>query len=203
MATKKKGDDEMDFDETSKPEIKQIVPKPGPIDLRKRVEVITSDSAPYHKPGEKILVSPTVAEKMKANGWVKTIIFFLLFGIGATASAQLQDLKSEYSLTSDTLTNTGTTFLSSQRIVKEDATTTAVQINFTKLSGTAAGTATLQGSLDNVTFATIDTTTFTVANVTTQSKVWTMVGSPVIYYRVSVVGSGIQSVRMTGKVYTH
>jgi len=51
--------------------IEQVIPKEGPIDLTKRVKVTTTDTAPYHKAGIQVEVSPLVAEKMKKNGWAK------------------------------------------------------------------------------------------------------------------------------------
>lgn len=51
--------------------IENVIPKEGPVDLTKRVEVTTTDKAPYHKANEKVMVTPTVAEKMKKNGWAK------------------------------------------------------------------------------------------------------------------------------------
>jgi hypothetical protein len=46
-------------------------PKEGPVDLTKRVEVTTTDKAPFHKKDTKLRVAPAVADKMKANGWAK------------------------------------------------------------------------------------------------------------------------------------
>lgn len=50
-------------------EIKNPTPTPGIVDLTKTVEVTATAEAPYHSKGEKIMVAPAVAEKMKANGW--------------------------------------------------------------------------------------------------------------------------------------
>lgn len=51
--------------------IENVIPKEGPVDLTKRVEVTTTDKAPYHKANQKVMVTPIVAEKMKKNGWAK------------------------------------------------------------------------------------------------------------------------------------
>ena len=51
--------------------IENVVPKNGPIDLTKRVQVVTTDKAPYHQANQTINVLPAVAEKMKKNGWAK------------------------------------------------------------------------------------------------------------------------------------
>jgi hypothetical protein len=51
--------------------IENVIPKEGAVDLTKRVEVTTTDKAPYHKANQKIMVTPVVAEKMKKNNWAK------------------------------------------------------------------------------------------------------------------------------------
>lgn len=52
-------------------DIKQVTPKVGAVDLTKRVKVTPTATAPFHKEGEEIEVSPVLAEKMKKNGWAK------------------------------------------------------------------------------------------------------------------------------------
>lgn len=51
--------------------IRKAVPKEGPFDLTKKVEVTPTDKAPFHKAGDPVMVAPLVAEKMKLNGWAK------------------------------------------------------------------------------------------------------------------------------------
>lgn len=51
--------------------IRKATPKEGPVDLTKQVEITATDKAPFHKEGQKELVSPVIAEKMKLNGWAK------------------------------------------------------------------------------------------------------------------------------------
>lgn len=46
-------------------------PKPGIIDLYKKVKLVATAKAPHHKEGAKIECSKTVADKMLANGWAK------------------------------------------------------------------------------------------------------------------------------------
>lgn len=69
----------------------------------------------------------------------------------------------------------------------------SIQTNLTKLSGTAAGKVYLLGSLDGVNYVKDDS--LTVANVTTQSKIFTSNPSKYVFYRVSFVGTGTQSVK--------
>jgi len=52
-------------------EIVQVVPEEKVIDISQRVDVEATGTAPYHKEGAKFSVSPVLAEKMRANGWVK------------------------------------------------------------------------------------------------------------------------------------
>lgn len=71
-----------------------------------------------------------------------------------------------------------------------------VQAIVNKVSGTVAGTATFQGSLNNVNWENIGTA-FTLTDVATQSKVFTQTGgSPFVYYRVMFTGSGTMSAQV-------
>jgi hypothetical protein len=46
-------------------------PAPGIVDLTKRVKVVYSDKAPYHKKDQESMVSQALADKIVANGWGK------------------------------------------------------------------------------------------------------------------------------------
>jgi len=67
----------------------------------------------------------------------------------------------------------------------------SIQASLTKISGTAAGKVYLLGSLDGSQYEKADS--LTVANVATQTKVFTSNPSKYVYYRISFVGSGTQS----------
>lgn len=56
---------------TIQKEILTPTPKEGAFDITEGVDLETTDSAPFHSKGEKIRVSKSVADKMKANGWAK------------------------------------------------------------------------------------------------------------------------------------
>jgi hypothetical protein len=120
---------------------------------------------------------------------------------------------SDISLGSDTATNTGTAYV--QTRVRGWYNTVSIQAVATKISGTAAGTITLQGSLDGTNFVTVPTNylfdvtgqepykvdgtaTLTVTNVTTSTKIFTVIGSPFQYYRLGYTGSGTMVVRLRG-----
>lgn len=101
----------------------------------------------------------------------------------------------------DTVTNTATVFLTSPKIALSPKSTT-VGFKAVKISGTAAGTVTLQGSNDNVDFYTASATTFTVTDVATQTTSWVLVGSPYLYYRVTCTGSGTSVYTLKSNVMT-
>lgn len=91
----------------------------------------------------------------------------------------------------DTVVNTAT--VNKQITASAGYSAVGVQAVITKISGTVAGTATFQGSLDNTNWETIGSA-FTMTNVATQAKLFVQSGgSPYHYYRVSFVGSGTMS----------
>lgn len=93
----------------------------------------------------------------------------------------------------DTLTNVDTLRVSVRAAGIKDMA--AIQLNYTKISGTSASSVTLQASLDGVNYATVkgaDTATITnVAGV--QTFLWKIVPSPYLWYRLYGVTSGTQS----------
>lgn len=125
-----------------------------------------------------------------------TLFFVGLVAFSAIESkAQVGNFLSPYSATSDTLTlaaATGTIFLSTPLITAAPAVTTTVEVLVTRLSGTAAGTATLQGSMDGTNWNAMTTpntatalATYTVANSASAYYTWVVSGSPFPYLRVS------------------
>ncbi len=122
-------------------------------------------------------------------------------------------MKSTYGLTSDTVANTATNTLVAR--MQQWAERITIQAVVTKISGTAAGTVTLQGSNDGTNFVTVNTgyltndvttapfttggtATLTVTNVTTTTKIFVVRGSPYEYYRLSYTGSGTMSCSLKG-----
>lgn len=122
--------------------------------------------------------------------------------------------KSVYGLTLDTVTNTATNTLKVR--AQQWYKTISIQAVVTKLSGTAAGTVTLQGSNDGTNYNTVSTSyllgtftapyttggvaTMSVSNITTNTKIFTLIGSPYEYYRLSYTGSGTMSCTLKGYV---
>lgn len=110
-------------------------------------------------------------------------------------------MKSDVNLNSDTVTNSGSGYV--QLRVSNYYTTVTMQAVVTKLSGTAAGTVTVQGSNDNTNWETVNTSyitsqTLSVTNVTTSTKLFVVTGSPYAYYRLSYTGSGTMSCTLAG-----
>ncbi len=104
-------------------------------------------------------------------------------------------LKSGYGVAKDTVTNAGTKTETLK--INNWYKTVTLQPVVTKVSGTAAGTVTLQGSNDGVNYVTVNTSyllgasaTMTVTNVTTSTKLFVVTGNPYQYYRFSYAGSG-------------
>ena len=143
---------------------------------------------------------------------MKKFITFLFAGLVAflatsfTVSAQTADLKSVYSLTSDTVTNTATVYLTTPVLRGADAPTT-IWVAVTKISGTVGGTITLQGSLEGTNFKAINTpeTQTALATITAtdanNTYHWRLNSSPFTYYRVSWTGTGTMSASFTAKVF--
>lgn len=127
--------------------------------------------------------------------------------ISFDASAQTFDFKSPYSLTSDTVTNTATVFLTTPKISPAAATSTTIWIAVTKISGTVGGTITLQGSLDGTNWKamnTVDTQTALATITATDASNtyhYRLAGSPFLYYRVSWTGTGTMSASFTAKIF--
>jgi len=144
---------------------------------------------------------------------MKNKLTFLIVGLVAlltisftTVQAQV-DLKSVYSLTSDTVTNTGTVYLGTVRLEPAAATTTTIWVAVTKISGTVGGTITLQGSLDGTNYKALyainSATALAAFTATDASNTyhWILTGSPMTYYRVSWTGTGTMSASFTAKIF--
>lgn len=96
----------------------------------------------------------------------------------------------------DTVTNTATKYLVSGRLGK--GATVTVQFTATEISGTTAGTATLQGSLDNSNWYTIGSA-YTLTDVAAQTTAFKVTTPNEVYLRVAVTGSGTMSDQIKAK----
>ena len=155
------------------------------------------------------------------KGTIVSAMLALLFllGIGfqevkaqqITGQPRYYTMVSTYGSSSDTTINTATAVLTTPEI-KTNYKNVTIQMLVTEISGTTAGTVTLQGSLDGTNWDTATDatsvptiTTKSPADVTTtQSFTWKYYnGSPYSYYRISYAGAGTMSARFSAKVFVH
>ncbi len=109
------------------------------------------------------------------------------------------NMKSATNYDTVVVNNTSTKYVTLQ--LQSWYTSTNIQVVVTKLSGTAGGTVTIQGSNDGTNYVTVDTNystaqTLSVANQTTNTKFFILTGSPYSYYRASYTGTGTMSCRI-------
>lgn len=135
------------------------------------------------------------------------LAFCLMFAVGLTAQVTGPVLlagKGNFKSTpthavTDTITNAVTEI--QYGIIRETNQHVTVQSTYTKISGTAAATATLEGSINGVQYNTVPgSSAYTVTDTATQSNVWVVEPSPFQYYRVKIVPTGTQSVKVVTDV---
>ena len=109
---------------------------------------------------------------------------------------------SSFTTNGTTVTNTGTGTVVMQVANQYDVT--SIQVVCAKTSGTIGGTVTLQGSNDGTNYVTVNTSyisggsaTLSCSNVSINTRMFIITGSPYRYYRLSWTGSGT----MAGKLY--
>lgn len=156
----------------------------------------------------KVLVVGSGTMAGTLNGYIKASSF--------GGNSTVQSIKSIYSNALDTVTNTGVKYLTSPKITLPYRTV-SIGVTVTKTSGTLAGTITLQGSIDGVNYITVPTAfietpasqtpyttggaaTFTVPNYSAPVKIFTIIGSPYVYYRASYTGSGTMVGTIKGNI---
>jgi len=128
---------------------------------------------------------------------MKKILILFAFIISAIYVNAQVDLKSEYSLTTDTVTNTGTVYMTVGAAFSGD-NILAVSAKTTQLSGTSAGTATLEWSIDGTDYKTHPTAdTMTIANGAVY--IWSLDHTYAKKYRVKFTGSGTNTTKVEGK----
>lgn len=122
---------------------------------------------------------------------------------GQRMSKVNKTLLSDYDLTSDTITNSGTGYV--ELPLTNYYEKVAVQAVVTKLSGTAGGTVTLQGSNDGTNYVTMsssytDARTLSVSNTTTNTAMFIITSCPYKYVRLSYTGTGTMSCTLKGYI---
>ena len=114
-----------------------------------------------------------------------------------TYTAVGQALSSVGHAATDTVTNTTVKY--QYAIANGSNIHITFQSLFTKVSGTAAGSIALQGSLDGTNYSTLGSA-YTITDVSSQVATFTVIPSTYIYYRIVVTPSGTQSSRINTKV---
>lgn len=194
------------------------------VDLTKRVNVeITEDhDNHFYTKGEVITCSPVLASKIVNNKWGKIVAMIALLSmlfIGSYAQVwngssgntgilyqPLTPHTPTVPVASDTVTNTATNYLTSIAKTSVGVLYTTISCNVTKISGTVAGTITLQGSIDGTTFSAVKTleTQTSVATITAADASagyhWRLYGNPFTYYRVTWTGAGTMAASFTAKI---
>lgn len=134
---------------------------------------------------------------------MKKFIFFLIATVGMTVASYAQspvNLKSQYGLTVDTVTSTAAKYLTSP-VIRPKYDAISVVLHATEISGTTAGTATLEASHDGVVWYSYytgkdSTYSYTLTDVATQAYRWTIHTWEDIYLRVKVVGISTPNVKI-------
>jgi len=129
-------------------------------------------------------------------------LFIALLLIVATVGAEAQTKLYMKSTTypANTLDTVAGNTTRTQRIVLTDYNdVVTIQPTFTRISGTAGGTATLQGSINGVGWSTIGSA-YTVTNLASQTTSFSVNPSIYNYYQIVYAGTGTMSVSFTTPV---
>jgi hypothetical protein len=122
------------------------------------------------------------------------LLFALVLNVGAYAQRTPIEM-----VGTATLTNADTVYLT--KTVKGTYENVSLQVVVSKLSGTVAGTAQLQGSQDGVNYIDLGLGDLTLTDVTTNTKVWPLTNSNYYYYRIEVITSGTVSAGAVGYLF--
>ena len=124
------------------------------------------------------------------------IALFALFCFVSTSQAQLVTMSGS----GDSIVNSGTKFLTYN--LDGHVVATTIQVLFTRTSGTAAGKATIEYSIDGTNYFRVNTDSLNITNTSTQIRLW-RIENPAQYkfVRIRVVGSGTSRYRLNGLAY--
>lgn len=130
---------------------------------------------------------------------MKKIVFLLLIIVGSFAAKAQTDLVSPaFGNLLDTVTNTATKYVGAK--ITGSPKVIGLAVTVTKISGTVAGTASLEASNDGTNYFAIASSSNTNTDVATQVWGWEDVDPAYLYYRVKVTGSGTMAVQIKGKL---
>lgn len=143
----------------------------------------------------------------------KLMFIALLFAaLGAVAQPNAYVLKKHFANTDvslDTVTNTGTNYLGNLTLIPGGRSSVSVVVTVTKVSGTVAGTLTLQGSYDGTVFFALNAaesqTALATKTAADASGVyhWWLKANPFPYYRVSWTGAGTMVAYQSAVILAH
>lgn len=185
------------------------------------VLVVATEADPYHETEHKFHAGKKKADELVKRGWVKMAMIALLavmsFAINAQTSvvAPLYNATNTYTLARlqaatavrDTVTNTGLGALYSKRTAGPGIVT--IQVDVVKVSGTVAGTLTLYGSIDGLTYTALNTEETQTALATkaladaTATYNWRLKNSPFLYYYVGTAGGTTTVYYLNAKILKH
>lgn len=203
----------------------------GTLTATERIEVSIDGSNYYSIPDTATLTAATTSSYhwliknnpykyyrviIKASTTNSSTFRAFLMPNGMKAASNVYTMKQATGAVSDTVDDSGTGYVSIQ--VQNWYHDVSIQFVGTKISGTVAGTVTLQGSLDGTNYSTVKTVylksygikpystdgvaTFTATD-GTSTGIWTLIGSPYEYYRLSWTGTGTMSGIIKGYLLTN
>jgi hypothetical protein len=124
---------------------------------------------------------------------MKKLLLLICLTVGITSAQAQSPAVQTMAHSGDTVTNTETEYLTAT--LTGNYTSVTFQYVASKLSGTVAGTAILQASLDGTNYIDLDTITNT--NVTTNTDFFTFsTNNKYKYYRINCTGSGTMAARV-------
>jgi len=194
-----------------KESVKKLVAVAPSVDFP--VEVVATESDPYHETGTKFTAGTKKAAELVKRGWVKmATMIALLIAASFTIQAQNNDFYNPLQTAGvypklDTVTNTATAFLSTRLLPQRPFSSAVIWVTVTKISGTVGGTITLQGSIDGTNWKALNTndTQTALATVTatdaSNTYHWRLLGGYFPYYRVSWTGTGTMSASFSAKLF--
>lgn len=134
-------------------------------------------------------------------GTLSAKIYGYCLTANGNAKHAVNNMVQAYGSTSDTTVNTATGYVGIT--LSNYYKTVSFMAVVTKISGTVAGTVTLQGSNDGTNYVTVsssfsDAQTLSPTDQTTNAKLFVVTGNPYKYYRLSYTGSGTMSATIKG-----
>ena len=185
---------------------KLIIEKPS-VDFP--VEVIATEADPYHETGHKFHAGSKKAAELVKRGWVKMAMIALIYLASFSINAQNNNFYNPLgtNLLTDTVTDAGVNYVSTKLLDRRNHSSTVIWVVVTKISGTVAGTITLQGSMNGTDYKALNAndsqTALATVTATNASNTyhWRLIGGGFNYYRVSWTGTGTMAATVAAKIY--